>query len=151
MGLFKDRSREVTLKERISINRAASERLRIKWASDREEIFDELLEIEYFQELSMSEFTDFLSLTAYILLVTIADGETFSFATLPPEHYKKLIEKCEKRAEAFESESIVTRAKMLMEILQPGLLGNSHMENLIKTMATDFLSKNPNWLDAYGY
>jgi len=145
MGAFSKKV-PIALENRIALNSGFADYARVEIIKKHEEILDELLAIEFFQDLAADNLVMHLTLSAYMNILTKMKISNRSFKTLSEKDYRSLIEDVTKQVINGDAKSFVSTCKMLAEIISPGVLGSGQFEIIIGMMAQSFLTEHPDWL-----
>jgi signal recognition particle GTPase len=145
MGIF-SQSTSIGLEKRTVLNSQFADYARVEILTRNEEILDELLEIDFFQDLTAANLIMHLTLSAYINILTKMKMSNSSFKTLSEKDYRALIVDATNQVIKVDAKSFISTCKMLAEIICPGVLGSGKIEVIIGMMAQGFLTEHPDWL-----
>jgi len=132
--------------KRVALNSQFANYARVEIVRENEGILDELLEIDFFQDLTADNLVMHLTLSAYINILTKMKMTNRSFKTLSEKDYRALIEDATKQVIRTDAKYFISTCKMLAEIISPGALGSGKYEVIIGMMAQGFLTEHPDWL-----
>lgn len=145
MSIF-SKQEAVSLEKRIALNTQFADYARVEIVKRNEGILDELLEIDFFQDLAGKHLVMHLTLSAYISIVTKMKNSNRSFKSLSEKDYRKLIKDATNQVIQADAKTFVSTCKMLAEIISPGVLGSGEIEVFIGVMGQGFLAEHPDWL-----
>jgi hypothetical protein len=145
MGIFSKQA-PIALEKMVALNSQFADYARVEIVKEHEEILDELLEIDFFQDLTANNLVMHLTLSAYISILTKMKMNNRSFKTLSEKDYRALIEDATNQVIRVDAKSFISTCKMLAEIISPGVLGTGKFEVIIGMMAQGFLTEHPDWL-----